>query len=129
MISVDYTPAPAARYDRMSDEVVAVVQALREARQLADVLLYGDDSGGGLAAFAILKMRDRGLGLPAAAVLASPWVDLTGAGDTEVTLARRPGLAAAVPGGERGRRLRAAGRAASARRPSTPTSGPASRRR
>ena len=35
----------------------------------------------------ILKMRDQGLGMPAAAVLVSPWLDITRSGDTEFTLA------------------------------------------
>jgi acetyl esterase/lipase len=32
-------------------------------------------------------MRDKGLGMPAAAILVSPWVDVTRTGDTEFTLA------------------------------------------
>ena len=32
-------------------------------------------------------MRDRGVGMPAAAVLVSPWLDVTRSGDTETTLA------------------------------------------
>ena len=88
VISVDYTLAPFAKYDQMSDQVVAVVQALlSEGHALEEMILYGESSGGGLAASAILKMRDRGLGMPAAAVLVSPWVDVTRTGDTEFTLA------------------------------------------
>jgi epsilon-lactone hydrolase len=34
----------------------------------------------------VLKMRDQGLGMPAAAVLVSPWLDVTPSGDTETTL-------------------------------------------
>jgi acetyl esterase/lipase len=71
----------------MIDEVIAVIQALlKEGREFKDILIYGDSSGGGLAAAVILKMRDQGLGLPAAAVLVSPWLDLTKSGDTEFTL-------------------------------------------
>jgi acetyl esterase/lipase len=35
----------------------------------------------------VLKMRDRGLGMPAAVVVRSPWADLTDTGDTRATLA------------------------------------------
>ncbi len=88
LISVDYTLAPAAKFNRMSDEVIAVIQALlKEGHSLNDVLIYGDSSGGGLAAAVVLKMRDKGLGMPVAAVLVSPWVDVTRTGDTEFTLA------------------------------------------
>ena len=87
VISVDYTVAPTAQFQQITDEVIAVVEGLfKEGYMPADLFFYGDSSGGGLAAGAILKMRDQGLGLPAAAVLVSPWVDLTQAGDTEFTL-------------------------------------------
>lgn len=87
VISVDYTLAPHAKYVQITDEVIAVIKALlSEGHRLRDLVIYGDSSGGGLAAAVILKMRDQGLGLPAAAVLVSPWVDLTPTGDTEFTL-------------------------------------------
>jgi epsilon-lactone hydrolase len=88
LISVDYKLAPEAKFSQMSDEVIAVIQALlKEGHSLTDVLIYGDSSGGGLAAAVVLKMRDKGLGMPVAAVLVSPWVDVTQTGDTEFTLA------------------------------------------
>jgi epsilon-lactone hydrolase len=87
VISVDYTVAPAAKFQQITDEVISAVEALlQEGYRPRDLLIYGDSSGGGLAAACILKMRDHGLSLPTAAVLVSPWVDLTAAGDTEVTL-------------------------------------------
>ncbi|MDS4068320.1 MAG: alpha/beta hydrolase, partial [Candidatus Competibacter sp.] len=87
VVSIDYTLAPYAKYDRMSDEVVAAIEALlKQGQRLEDTALYGDSSGGGLAAAVTLKMRDHGLGLPAAAVLVSPWLDVTPCGDTETTL-------------------------------------------
>ena len=89
VISVDYTLAPEAKFNQISDEVIAVIQSLlEEGHALNDLLIYGDSSGGGLAAAVVLKMRDKGLGMPAAAVLVSPWVDLTRTGDTEFTLAQ-----------------------------------------
>jgi monoterpene epsilon-lactone hydrolase len=88
VISCDYTLAPFAKYNQMSDEVIAVIKAvLKEGHRLRDIVIYGDSSGGGLAAAVILKMRDQGMGLPVAAVLVSPWVDVTRTGDTEFTLA------------------------------------------
>src|SRR5262249_41771560 len=65
VISVDYTLAPLAKYNQMSDEVVGAFSALMKGGQrLADTAIYGDSSGGGLAAAVVLKMRDRGLGDP-----------------------------------------------------------------
>ena len=87
VISVDYTVAPLAKYNHMSDEVITAISALlKDGQRLADTAIYGDSSGGGLAAAVVLKMRDQGLGMPAAAVLVSPWVDVTPSGDTETTL-------------------------------------------
>jgi len=87
VISVNYTLAPQAKYNQISDEVVAAIEALlQQGQRLEDTAIYGDSSGGGLAAAVVLKMRDRGLGMPRAAVLASAWLDVTPSGDTETTL-------------------------------------------
>lgn len=87
IISVDYTLAPHAKYQQISDEVIRVIQALiDQGQRLEDLALYGDSSGGGLAAAVTLKMRDKGLGLPNSLVMASAWVDITPSGDTETTL-------------------------------------------
>src|SRR5215831_8497077 len=87
VISVDYALAPLAKYNHMSDEVITAISALlKDGQRLADTAIYGDSSGGGLAAAVVLKMRDQGLGMPAAAVLLSPWLDVTPSGDTETTL-------------------------------------------
>lgn len=87
VLSIDYTVAPLATYDRITDEMVRAIGAIvKRGPRLSDTVVYGEESGGGLAAASLLKMRDRGLGMPAAAVLVSPWVDLTPSGDTETTL-------------------------------------------
>ena len=87
VISVDYTVAPLTKYNQMSDEVITAISALTKSGQrLQDTVIFGDSSGGGLAAATVLKMRDQGLGMPAAAVLVSPWLDVTPSGDTETTL-------------------------------------------
>jgi epsilon-lactone hydrolase len=87
IVSVDYTVAPHAKWQQVTDQVVAVVQALlQEGHTLKDIGLFGDSAGGGLAPGATLKMRDRKLGMPAAIVLWSPWSDITDTGDTYVTL-------------------------------------------
>jgi acetyl esterase/lipase len=87
VISVDYTVAPAARWPKVTDEVLAVLDGLRkEGHKLKDIAIYGESAGGALAAGSVLKMRDRGQGMPAAVVLWSPWADITDSGDSAVTL-------------------------------------------
>ena len=88
VISVDYTLAPFARWEEITDQVIAVFQGLSAAGSLLGQLaIYGDSAGGSLAAGSVLKMRDLGMGIPAAVVMWSPWSDITDAGDTYRTLA------------------------------------------
>jgi acetyl esterase/lipase len=87
IISVDYTVAPRAKWQRITDEVITVVQALTmEGHALKDIALFGDSAGGGMAPGVVLKMRDKKLGMPAAVVVWSPWADITETGDTYATL-------------------------------------------
>jgi len=87
VISVDYTLAPHAKWPEITGQVVSVVQALiEEGHTLKEIAIYGESAGGALAAGAVLKMRDQGLGMPAAVVLWSPWSDITDSGDTYATL-------------------------------------------
>jgi monoterpene epsilon-lactone hydrolase len=88
VISVDYTVAPGGTWREQTTEVIAVYEALlAEGRAPARIGMFGDSAGGALAAGSILKMRDQGLALPGALVLISPWSDVTGRGDSYMTLA------------------------------------------
>lgn len=87
IISVDYTTSPFARWDVIQEQVLSVFRALQEqGYEMQDLAIYGDSAGGGLAASTVLNLRDQGMGLPAAVVLLSPWVDISDAGDTIQTL-------------------------------------------
>ncbi|MDO6500753.1 alpha/beta hydrolase [Photobacterium sanguinicancri] len=87
VISVDYTLAPHAKFDVVTDQVIAVLDGLtKQGYKMSDIAIYGDSAGGGLAAGTVLKMRDKGMALPAAVVLWSPWADITETGDTYHTL-------------------------------------------
>jgi acetyl esterase/lipase len=87
VISVDYTLAPHAKWQQVTDQVIAVFKGLiKQGYVMNDIAIYGDSAGGGLAAGAVLKMRDQGMDMPAAVVLWSPWSDITATGDSYVTL-------------------------------------------
>ena len=87
VIAVDYTNPPKARWQEITDQVVTVVkELLNQGYTMEDIAIYGDSAGGGLAAGSVLKMRDTGMGTPAAVVLWSPWADITETGDTYQTL-------------------------------------------
>jgi acetyl esterase/lipase len=87
-VSIDYTLAPLSKWNQTTGEVLSVIRALMEEQgySIKDIAMYGDSAGGGLAAGSVLKMRDEGIGIPSALVLWSPWIDVTGKGDTYVTL-------------------------------------------
>lgn len=88
VISVDYTLAPHAQWDQITNEVMAVFQSLLDdGHAWSQIALYGDSAGGGLAAGSLLKMRDAGMGMPAAVFFWSPWADISETGDTYATLA------------------------------------------
>jgi monoterpene epsilon-lactone hydrolase len=87
VISIDYTLAPSGKWQKVTDEVLAVFAGLqKEGHKLKDIAIYGESAGGALAAGSVLKMRDQGQGMPAAVVLWSPWADITNRGDSAITL-------------------------------------------
>jgi len=95
VISVDYTLVPLSTFDEITDQVVTVVQTIsNQGYKLEDILMLGDGSGCGLAVAAILKIRNLGLGLPAAAVLISPYIDLSSADDSDYT--RHPAISSSL---------------------------------
>lgn len=87
VISIDYTVAPKARHPEILNQCFRVVESLLDdGVQMHNIAVLGDSAGGALAAGMILKLRDDGLGLPAACVLVAPWSDITNVGDTSRTL-------------------------------------------
>lgn len=49
------------------------------------IVMAGDSAGGGLAVATLVALRDEGQPMPAAAILLSPWTDLTLQGESHVT--------------------------------------------
>jgi monoterpene epsilon-lactone hydrolase len=82
LISVDYRLAPEAPFPAGLDDVLAVYRELLGSRAPEQIVLAGESAGAGLVASALVALRDAGDRLPAAALLMSPWADLTLAGET-----------------------------------------------
>lgn len=87
VVSIDYTVAPDFKWQQITDQVISVLEAMKEKHiSMKNVAMFGDSAGGGLIAGAVLKARDQGKSVPAALVLWSPWADITDTGDTYRTL-------------------------------------------
>ncbi|MBT2187355.1 alpha/beta hydrolase [Sphingobium sp. H33] len=82
VVSVDYRMAPDNPFPAAPQDCLAVYLALIEAIDPKRVVIGGTSAGGNIAAATILMARDRGLPLPAGAILLTPEIDLTEAGDT-----------------------------------------------
>lgn len=76
-LSVDYRLAPENPFPAAVDDAVTAYRWLLDQGIAAgNIALAGDSAGGGLAVATMLKAREEGLPLPAAAVLICPWTDM-----------------------------------------------------
>jgi acetyl esterase/lipase len=88
VVSVDYTVAPEGKWHLVTDQVIAVYKAvLAQGVPASKIGMFGESAGASILSGTMFKIRDEGAPLPAALLLISPATDLTGAGDTRVTLA------------------------------------------
>ncbi len=83
--AVDYRMPPHHPYPTPLDDCVAAHRALLRERDPRRIIVGGMSAGGNLAPALILRARDQGLPMPAAAILISPEVDLTESGDSFAT--------------------------------------------
>ncbi len=82
----DYGLPPERPYPAGLDDCIAVYRGLLESHRAKEIVVGGGSAGGNIASSLLLRARDEGLPLPAAAVLLSPEVDLTESGDTFQTM-------------------------------------------
>lgn len=84
----EYRLAPEHPFPAGLDDAVAAYHALLAAgHDPRRIVIGGDSAGGGLTLATLLTLRDAGAPLPAAAVLLSPFTDLTCSGETLTTRA------------------------------------------
>jgi epsilon-lactone hydrolase len=86
VISVDYRLAPEHPYPAAVEDALTAYEALLQSGIApSDIAFAGESAGGGLVIATLVNARDHDLPLPAAALVMSPYADLTLAGGTMET--------------------------------------------
>ncbi len=101
VLAINYRLAPEYRFPApLEDALAAYGGMLEQGLSPENIAFAGDSAGGNLVLTAMLGLRERGLPLPAAGVLMSPWTDLAATGESYVSRAdadpihQRPMIAA-----------------------------------
>jgi monoterpene epsilon-lactone hydrolase len=96
VLCIDYRLAPEHPFPAALDDAVAAYRwLLADGAAPGRIAVMGDSAGGGLTFATLLRLRDDGLPMPAAAVALSPWTDLALTGESIRTNARAESMLSA----------------------------------
>ncbi len=98
VLCINYRVAPEHPFPAAVDDAVAAYRwLLAQGADPQRMSVMGDSAGGGLALALLLRLRDEGVPLPAAAVAMSPWTDLAMAGESYRRFAKADPMLSVVP--------------------------------
>lgn len=82
-LTIDYRLAPEHPYPAALEDALAAYQWLLDKNiPPKQIAVAGDSAGGGLTIALLVALRERGLPMPASAVVLSPWTDLSASGES-----------------------------------------------
>ena len=82
---IDYRLAPENPFPAaLEDSTAAYKWLLSQSIGSGNIIIAGDSAGGGLTVSTLVSLKEKGIPLPAAAVLISPWVDMAITGDSVI---------------------------------------------
>jgi monoterpene epsilon-lactone hydrolase len=88
VLAINYRLAPEHRFPAALDDALAAYGWMRDqGLKPGNIAFAGDSAGGNLVLAAMLALRERGLPLPVAGMLMSPWTDLAATGASYTTRA------------------------------------------
>ena len=80
-LNIEYRLAPEYAFPAaLDDSLKSYKWLLSKGFDPKKIIISGESAGGGLAIATLLKLKELNISIPAAGVLMSPWVDLTGSG-------------------------------------------------
>ncbi|MFN8277028.1 MAG: alpha/beta hydrolase [Chitinophagales bacterium] len=81
-LMLEYSLAPEHQFPVQIEEALQGYQFLLDRYAPSEIVMAGESAGAGLIAGMLLCAKDRKLPMPAAAMLLSPWLDLTASGES-----------------------------------------------